>query len=210
LSIESFVKPSLTAVFRSLPRRLLGPLVGLLAVTATQAADDQGRFMVKGAGVTRCADFTAAVAERGPELYSYAGWIEGYLSGMNRYEDGVFDHVSWHSTDMLMAALARTCEQSPEAGFHAMVNQLAQTLRRTAVTERSELVPIRSDDIGLVLYAETLRRLQAALRQRGFDAVEVTGAFDAPTQAALLDFQRQRGLKPTGVPDQPTLATLLP
>jgi peptidoglycan hydrolase-like protein with peptidoglycan-binding domain len=111
---------------------------------------------------------------------------------------------------MLMAAIDRACEQQPRASFHAMVNQLAASLRRNAITAKTELVPIQNDSIGMVLYAETLRRLQAALRQKGFVGVDVTGAFDAPTRRALTDFQKQRGLAPTGVPDQPTLASLLP
>lgn len=180
------------------------------ALPTAQAADGDGRFMVKGAGISRCEDFSAAVAERGAAFYSYAGWIEGYLSAMNRYEAGVYDHASWHSTDMLMAAIDRACEQQPQASFHAMVNQLANSLRRNAIAEQSPLVPIQNERIGMVLYAETLRRLQAALRQRGFKGVEVSGAFDVSTREALLEFQKSRGLEPTGLPDQPTLASLLP
>ena len=180
------------------------------AAPSLGAADAEGFFMVKGAGVTTCKTFSQAVQRRGPELYSYAGWIEGYLSAMNRYEQGVYDLVAWHSTDLLMAALARACTEHPEAGFHPTVNQLALTLRPSAIESKAGLVPIEGGAVAMVLYDETLRRMQAALKARGFDAVEVNGRFDAPTRAALGQFQKDKGLDETGLPDQPTLASLLP
>jgi N-acetylmuramoyl-L-alanine amidase len=52
-----------------------------------------------------------------------------------------------------------------------------------------------------------VRRVQRALRQRGFE-VPVNGVFDAATQEALLRFQRQAGLAPTSLPDLATLNRL--
>jgi peptidoglycan hydrolase-like protein with peptidoglycan-binding domain len=57
------------------------------------------------------------------------------------------------------------------------------------------------------LSAEQIRLVQRSLIDRGF-AVDPTGAFDDRTQAALMDFQRARGLPANASLDQPTLDAL--
>jgi peptidoglycan hydrolase-like protein with peptidoglycan-binding domain len=54
---------------------------------------------------------------------------------------------------------------------------------------------------------EQVRLVQRSLADRGF-AVHLTGTFDGRTQAALTDFQRARGLPPTGQLDTPTVEAL--
>ena len=199
--------------FKPCIQRRLGLLIFglaiLMAASIAWSADRNGQFMVKGAGVSRCEQFTAAVTSRGPEFYVYAGWIDGYLSGMNRYENNVFDLVSWHSTEVLMAALSKVCSQDPQLGFHQAVNQLAHTLRRTAITDKDTLVTIKNDRHGVVVYEQIVKRVQHRLKQRGFDTVEVNGDYDADTRAAVLQFQANKGLEQTGIPDQLTLSSLL-
>jgi peptidoglycan hydrolase-like protein with peptidoglycan-binding domain len=57
------------------------------------------------------------------------------------------------------------------------------------------------------LSAEQIRLVQRSLIDRGF-AVDPTGAFDDRTRAALMDFQRARGLPANASLDQPTLDAL--
>ena len=66
---------------------------------------------------------------------------------------------------------------------------------QTAVIQPSDLSP------------EQVRLVQRSLVDRGF-AVDPGGTFDDRTQTALMDFQRARGLPPTGNLNQPTIDAL--
>ncbi len=57
------------------------------------------------------------------------------------------------------------------------------------------------------LNGEQVRLLQRALVDRGF-AIDMSGNFDQPTQTALAQFQRARGLPETGNLNGPTMAAL--
>lgn len=197
--------------------RLHSPAMAVAAILSlapfcavpAHAADAEGTFMAKGAGTSQCTDFVAAFKERGPEFISYGGWIEGYLSAMNRYEDGIYDLVAWQSTELLMAALVGFCRENPETGFHDALNRLAATLRETAITAKSGIVVAEHGEFATVLYEETVRRIQQRLTQRGLYDADINGVYDEATRAALTRFQEEKGIEPSGLPDQVTLARLL-
>lgn len=66
---------------------------------------------------------------------------------------------------------------------------------RTTVVQPSSLAP------------EQVRLLQRSLIDRGF-AVDLNGTFDQPTQTALAQFQRARGIPATGNLNAPTIDAL--
>ncbi len=79
-------------------------VISTFAVVGVHAATDQGRFAIEGAGLATCAAFTQARQARSPEdkntgaVDSYArfiGWVEGYLTGVNRYLGYKFDFAPW-------------------------------------------------------------------------------------------------------------------
>jgi peptidoglycan hydrolase-like protein with peptidoglycan-binding domain len=55
---------------------------------------------------------------------------------------------------------------------------------------------------------ERVRRVQERLTAAGFDAGPADGVMGGRTRAALREFQRARGLDPTGEPNQATLTEL--
>lgn len=191
--------------------RKLIPLLYLCVLLSAPAyaADENGFFMVKGAGTTKCADFNAALKDIGPELVSYGGWIEGYLSAMNRYENGIYDLSAWRSTELLIAALARFCGQNPEIGFHDAFVGMSQQMHSSAVVNKSPIKVAEGEKGSVVLYAETIRRIQLRLQQRGFFSDEVSGEWNEMTRHSLARFQKRYGLEAHGLPDQMTLARLL-
>lgn len=175
------------------------------------AADGHGRFVVKGAGMTSCAQFVDAAAQRGAAFVSYAGWLEGFVSAVNRYEEQTYDLVSWQGTELLMASLANYCSRHPAVSFHDAAIRLANQLRATVLQEKSPLVavPLADGDDSVVLYAVVIERVQHRLSATGLYSGEAHGRFDAPTRTAIREFQVSRQLPPTGEPDQATLAHLL-
>ena len=60
----------------------------------------------------------------------------------------------------------------------------------------------------VALPRERVRRVQERLSAEGFDAGPADGRMGERTRTALRDFQRSRGLDPTGEPNGPTLTEL--
>jgi hypothetical protein len=183
--------------------------IGLPSLTL-HAADVQGRFTVKGAGAVECARFSAAVQERGAELVSFAGWVEGYLSAMNRYETGIYDMAGWRGTEVMLAALTRYCGGNPESGFHEAVAKMAEQMRTHAVADQSAMVTLGNGETQVTVYRETIQRTQAQLALRGHYDGPVDGEWNNATASALKAFQVEKAVPASGLPDQFTLVHLLP
>lgn len=183
--------------------------IGLLSVTLN-AADGQGRFTVKGAGAVECTRFSAAVRDRGADLISFAGWVEGYLSAMNRYEPGIYDMAGWRGTEVMLAALSGYCGANPESGFHEAMVKMAEQMRPNAVADQSAMVTLGKGETQVTVYRETIRRTQAQLALRGHYKGPVDGEWSNATATALRAFQAEKAVPASGLPDQFTLVHLLP
>lgn len=190
------------------PRHLF--LVGLLLYCAgTEAADDNGQFAIKGIGLRTCQEFVAARETQSPQYFQFGGWMEGYLSATNRYEEETFDLVPWQSSGVLASWLETFCKRNPDATFVRAVAMLVNALGRDRLTIRSEFVEFEIDGETRYVYASTLHRVQRALVERGYYQGTPNGALDAATREALERFQTGAGLTATGFPDSATLAKLL-
>lgn len=60
----------------------------------------------------------------------------------------------------------------------------------------------------LQLSPSTVRQIQQALNQQGYDVGEVDGAWGQQTQEAMRNYQQAQGLEPTGEPNLRTLSSL--
>lgn len=190
---------------------IISVALGTVAVGVANAATEDGAFRVRGAGIASCAQYVEAAEARGAEFVSFAGWVDGYLTAMNRTEQGYYDLVPWQGTDLLLGSLARYCTQRPDEAFHVAVINLARSLLPGAIKNKPEIVGIESTDgeTSVALYDVVIRRLQAALRIRGFYEGELSGEYTDATREAVSAFQSSAGLPATGMPDQKTLANLL-
>ena len=185
-------------------------LVMAFGIGAADAADEEGSFAVKGAGVETCASFLAA-RERNPGAHAmFLGWLEGYLSAVNELSPGVFDVAFWRERSLLAALLEANCRGEPERRFGQVVRAMTKELARRPLEEQSEMIEARIGERGVPIYRATLKKVEEALAARGIDPGEVDGRWDDATRRALLEFQRgEAQLTPTGLPDQATLAKLL-
>ncbi len=61
---------------------------------------------------------------------------------------------------------------------------------------------------GAQLSSETVREIQQALNDQGFDPGQIDGIWGQNTASALQDYQRSAGLEPTGQPNTNTLQQL--
>lgn len=183
-------------------------LLTLTLVGSAQAADSAGKFAVKGAGITRCNQYLKQVDEKKPEFYAYAGWIEGYLSGVNAYQKETFDIAPWQNTKLLALMLAAHCRKNPDESFAIAVRRMTEALFPQRLREQSELLVARSGDKGIRLYRGVVERIQLALADRGLYAGQPNGDYDKATREAVLAFQEKEKLEGSGLPDAATLLRL--
>lgn len=182
-------------------------LFGVAAISA-QAADPDGNFAIKGAGAGTCAQFSAAREQDARDFYIYAGWIDGYVTGLNELDRGTYDLNPWGTTEMVAGMVDSHCRNNPDVSFHVAVRRLVQVLYSDRLQKRSQIVQVEHAGRGIALYEATLRRVQTVLKEKGLYDGEVDGNFEAGTRAALERFQLAEGITASGLPDQMTLMAL--
>ena len=183
------------------------PALGLVPVMG-KAHDANGRFALKGAGMVNCQHFVHQLEDRSKEFYAFAGWIEGYLTGVNAYQKETFDIAPWQNTKVLALMVANYCKQHPKEAFALAVRKLTRALMPYRLKERSSLVVARNGDQAMRVYGAVVRQIQETLRKEGLYKGRVTGNYDEATRNAVLAYQKKMDLKQTGLPDAPTLIRL--
>ena len=175
---------------------------------AAEGAGEQGRFAIKGIGIQNCAQFRPAYEERSQAAFVFAGWVDGYVSALNRLQAGTFDAAPWQSTDILLALINNHCANNPEARLHEVVRALLTFYAEQQLADISPPVEAVVGERKVTLYQEVLRRAQLALAEQGVYAGAADGVFGPKTQAAFEAFQEKLNLAKTGLPDQQTLYRL--
>lgn len=186
--------------------------VGLGLVSAERlghaATDDV--YALRGAGQLSCAQYLQAYEEQGSVLYMTAGWIDGYVTALNRVEPGVFEHLSWQETGLVLDLLRNHCTANPDDVLANAVQLFVRATAATRLTEASQLIEIQVPDGGGVLdiYQRTIARAQGMLAELGHYNSTVDGLYGPGTAAAFRAFQAEHGLPENGLPDQRTLLVL--
>lgn len=190
---------------------ILAAIAAASVGTVSHAAEpNENSFAVEGAGRLDCAAFTASRADKSSAEYQrMIGFIEGYLSAANRYEPNTFDLTPWHNTAALDIILNSHCTEHTQDTLVSVVQRMVTGLRPVRIAQFSALVEVGDDKNHAIVYETILRRAQAALKIRGLYQGQEDGKFSPEMRDALIAFQKQSSLTPTGVPDPATLWTLL-
>ena len=191
-------------------RRVAGllSLFGILAVLAgepARAADAQGQYGIRGAGLVSCAVYEREREARSPVYQVIAGWIDGYITGINQHAPDTYDIMSFESTEMLAAMISENCKKQPDARVFAVLNAAIKQAADDRLRNPSTKVKVSLGGRSVLLYEEVLRRLQQKLTGAGFYRGPVDGTFNDATREALGKYQASVKLDPTGFPDQVTL-----
>lgn len=188
---------------------LAAGLAAGLVLSAPAAAQDDDVYALRGAGQLSCAQYLNAYEEQGRVLYMTAGWIDGYVTALNRNDDDVFEHLSWQETGLVLDLLRNHCAGNPDDVLANAVQLFVRATAATRLTEQSELVQIQvSEGVAIDIYEATIRRLQEALQELGHYTAAIDGAYGPGTAEAIRAFQAAQELPETGVPDQRTLLVL--
>ena len=201
----------------SAPFRAAGCVIVVAGFVAwgVQAATTTGRFAIEGAGMATCSAFVEArkartvegeKAQAGQDTYArFIGWVEGYLTGVNRYLDGTFDIAPWQTAELYGVIIGEHCEKNPNDRLFEVVQKMVVTLTPDRLKEPSAMVNLSIKGRGFAVYNEVIRRLQGALKTQGLYQGQVTGEWDEETQKGVTRYQAAVGLQDTGLPDPLTL-----
>ncbi len=181
----------------------------MLISTAAFAADVQGHFSVKGAGQAPCSDYALAVSSKGQHAAPFLNWLAGYLSAANQYEVQTYDLLSWQTDNVIAASLVGYCRANPKTPFALAAAKMVSSLRAGRVSRKGPFQILTVGSERIRLHAETLLRIKSILRARAGYTGPMTAVWDKPAGLALMRFQSDRKLRPTGQLDPMTLAALL-
>lgn len=102
----------------------LGALtVAIVAVPRiSPAADSKGQFGIRGAGLVSCAVYVRERKARSAVYDVVAGWMDGYITGVNQYAHNTYDAASFESTELFAALVNDYCKQHPDKIVFSVVN----------------------------------------------------------------------------------------
>ena len=192
-------------------RILLGILLCAAGLPpALPAATESGKYAVRGAGLIDCKTFLEEQAKESKAYLMIGGWIDGYITAVNKHAEDTYDATSFESTELFAELIKNHCQKNPDDRLFPVVNSIIHQRWDARLTEPSRHVGIQLGEQSVRLYEETLRRIQARLAEKGFYELPATGEFDAKTITAIAAFQETlEGYEATGFPDQATLWALL-
>lgn len=185
---------------------LLG-LIGLLPFTSF-AADKDNAFAPKGAGMLSCEAFVKIAESKGPDAARMLGWIEGYITAVNQTAADTYDVAPWQPAELLGDVILNHCRKNPKDSVFAVNRALISSLAKDRLTTKSEIIEIKEGDAKGAMYAETLKRAQVALKDKGVFSGTADGKWGGKTRDALKAFQKKEGIQETGLPDAYTLVRL--
>ena len=191
-------------------RKYLLITICMMAFSAQlSAADNQGQFALRGAGLIPCA---LLVQERkaSSEVYLIAAsWVDGYISGVNQYAPGTYDALSFETTELIMSIVDKHCKNNPRDPVFGVINTLIKKLHTDRLVEKAEKTEWVAGERKVSLYTEVVKRAQQVLHNKGFYKDKIDGRQNKSMVEGLKQYQRSIELNATGFPDQLTLWRLL-
>lgn len=183
---------------------LLSSMLLLISPLSWSATAD-GQYGVRGAALVPCVVYEKERREQS-ELYQMLNsWVDGYISGVNQQATGVFDVSSFESTELLAALLNEHCSKNPQHTLFSVVTLLVDKIAANQLPEYSEKVTVIQGERKVLLYRETLRRIQAKFHTMGLYKGEEDGVYSTQLQDSIRTYQKSINFNPTGFPDQLTL-----
>lgn len=177
----------------------------LVYSVAANAADKQGRYSIHGAGLLECKVFVDERKKQSPAYMMIGGWMDGYITAINKLEKSTFDITSFTTTELLSVLIDKHCASHPDDLLAPVLDAILIKLHADRVQEASPLAVVRVGEVQTSLYAKTLADIQAKLIQKKFLNKTSAGIWSADVQDALRRYQTSANLESTGFPDQKTL-----
>ena len=142
--------------------RLILIVAAFVMTTAiTHAADHNGRFAPKGAGLASCGRFVEEYKPGSDPYVLLRGWLDGYLTATNQLMPETFDITAWESTTFIGALVENHCAKHADDQFLEVLMTIVTGLKEHRVREESPEVAIRVAGQETIIYESTLREVQS-------------------------------------------------
>ena len=176
-------------------------------VVATASTDD-GDFAVYRWGARDCDTVVSILQgdQADQARAQIAEWISGYITALNRNEDGVYD-VTPVKTHLSLVSLAQNiCANNPDQLLESIVNAIVANLSSLRISTNSSIVSATHNEGSVEVHEATILRVQEFLIAEGhLNNGTADGIFGPNTAQALEAWQENAGLTPNGLPDIVTL-----
>lgn len=180
-----------------------GLVVTFVAVAPGHAADANGNYAIRGAGSLNCETFLQALEDEPSSRTDYAEWISGYLSATNRLDAETFD-ASYVASNVDVATLtARICTNNRDVRVEEALASLLELMEPRKISTETELVRITLGERAMMIRQSVLDDFMKILVDQGY--LDAPRDFDNTARDALIEFQEDRELPVTGLPDVNTL-----
>ncbi len=186
--------------------------VAVLVFTATSAiaADRLGNYVVRGLGIKSCADYLEAERTSAEAVQPYIGWIEGYLSSLNRMQPDTKDASPLIDSSTVAILTRNICRGDQSLRLETALARLMLFFEPYRIRSNSDIVSVPTPDGGAVeVYFETLLWAQETLAAEALYNGPQDGTYTDSLRQALASYQETRGLPVNGLPDAQTLLALL-
>ncbi|MBL4721630.1 MAG: peptidoglycan-binding protein [Alphaproteobacteria bacterium] len=174
-----------------------------------QAADGKNQYKIEGVGVLTCQQYLEARKKQSPIYFRMGGWLNGYLTATQRFLPKTYALAAWQSTDLLLASIAAKCTENDKLQFHNVAQLLIGFMHADRLQVNSPLIRVTRGDKKLSVFKSVMVRVQNRLSEGGFYGGEANGEYTKEIAEALMSYQGSKSLPTTGLPDQPTLGSLL-
>ena len=193
---------------------LVVTLCGAVLGYQAHAADENGKFAVRGAGSQQCKELlsflkSSEASTRREAIIIYDAWLAGYASHVNRVAENTYDiSPVVNSLDMLNL-LIQQCERNPDAVVETIVSGVLAALSDAKIESESGMVTIGDGKDARDYRRATIIAVQRKLDELGILNGRADGRYGPKTAASLRAFQKSRSLPETGHLDSRTLLSLL-
>lgn len=179
------------------------------AASASNAADQEGNYALRGIGSASCTDYNAALSGDAAQAQVFVSWMAGYITARSRTADDTFDVLPLVSGADVAGLMRVICVQNEASTFEGALDAAIRLFEPARVRSDSPLLELAHEGNRVAIRQATLVQVQQALAAAGLYTAAVDGAYGPGTRSAISEFQRQNELPITGLPDADTLVALL-
>jgi hypothetical protein len=188
----------------------LAVAMGLIVLgNPVHAADQSGRFVVRGSGADLCSSFSKAFDTKDNQAVErYASWIFGYASATSKLSSQTLDVSPSADGRDILAFVLNICQAKPAMSIEAASAQVFSGLAAIRPTVDGPVVKFSVDGKALSIREETVRFAERKLKVAGFYKDAEGGKATPQLIAAIKKYQTDQKLPNSGLPDIRTLLRL--
>lgn len=193
---------------------LMALSITTLTCSPSFAADEKNKFSARGVGGEKCETLVDIIESKDEKQLAkyvpiFIGWIDGYISYINRIEKNTYNAVPFISGPEILALTTQQCKKKPEVRIEETVNNTVSVLAKYKIKKESPAVNVTVEKNSGIYYKETIIEIQNKLNKLGYYKDKSDGTYNENTVKSMKMFQKSQNLTENGFPNIDTLLKLL-